>query len=361
MDSEIKRYIEYLQKTLLTPGSERVHDHQAFLDKLRSSGAYGNSGRPPRTDAEQSLFQKWKDDATSFQPVLKYDSYTARNIFQPVLDALLSNVKGDKLEVRLPVHLVPSTDLAATPVTRSSDGLHMLFVGNGTSSFCNYWAKAFAWLSITCARIHTGPMTDEFMKLALALDSGSIELSVKLALCYRTYGTLVGFGAVSEPEIAFHYRMELLSAMEMFAVGHELGHMWLAEQAETNVVFQELLSDSHETELFCDSYGFVVSRSIGNTGQNLSAFSGAGALCFLCASDWCNASHVNGESISGSHPDLETRCNNMLRLASANTDPEQRPMIESYLTDFYSYLQYLKRIINEILGVMTISENPKNP
>ena len=106
MDSEIKRYMEYLQRTLLTPGSERFHNHQSFLEQLRSAGNDLKLSRPPRTDAERALFEKWKAGAASFQPTLKYDRYTARNIFQPLLDALLADAAAYELGINHPVRLV---------------------------------------------------------------------------------------------------------------------------------------------------------------------------------------------------------------------------------------------------------------
>ena len=360
MNPEIKRYIEYLQGHLLTPGSERFHDHQAFLDKLRSYSGPLKVSRPPRTDAERALFEKWKVEAVSFQPDLKYDSYTARNIFKPLLDALLADGAAHELKINAPVHLVPSTDLSATPATRSSDGIHMLFVGLGTSCFCNYWAKAFAWLSTTCAKINTGPVSENLIKLALAADKGSVELSVRLTWYYRVFNTLAGFGTVAEPELAFHYRMELVSAMELFALGHELGHMWIAEQAETDATFEKLLNDPHGTELACDNYGFAVSRSVGSDMQNWSAFSGAGALCFLYAADWCTRPRTNDVEKASSHPDLETRRNNLIKLAFGNTAPEQRSAVASYLIDFKAYLEYLRTIVEEVLKSVSLPEPLKD-
>ncbi len=88
VDSELHRYVEYLQRGLLTPGSERAHGTGPFREWVASHRAQlidlaQRSGGSAKTADELEL------QLAQYAPNSAFDSFTASVIFQLILDRVL--------------------------------------------------------------------------------------------------------------------------------------------------------------------------------------------------------------------------------------------------------------------------------
>src|SRR5262249_28059091 len=144
-----------------------------------------------------------------------------------------------------------------------SAGEHLLFSGLGTMAFCNYWAKAYAGLLHDLSR----------SALPLTLDRADIptlarrfperiKLIARLLLYYGHFGTLLGFGEVPIDVEYEGLRLEILEAMEMFSIAHEIGH-FVAEEMRPSGHSSLGRDEAHSLEFFCDQYGQAVCRWYG--------------------------------------------------------------------------------------------------
>ena len=165
-------------------------------------------------------------------------------------------------------------------------GQHLLFIGLGTSSFCNYWAQVVTSVVTAVPFAHgfekvTG--ADDVRKL-LRSDPTGVALAGRLALHYAAFGTAIGFGEVKAPNLP--YRVQLSDAMETFAVAHEYSH-FVAEEQSPALGSALKADDSRKLERFCDALAILICRDCANPRQNLVGFAGVGATTLLWAVDLC--------------------------------------------------------------------------
>lgn len=195
-----------------------------------------------------------------------YDSVFAHAIFTPLLSKALAASARLGYPIRRPIVLANAPSVEPTPAGVPSTDCHMLFIGQGTSSFCNYWAKIF---SAAIYKAGTVPAQDRCeTSIIAAIRSDPVMLqALKLVLKYARSESLMGFGELKqEPHLA-PFRLLLVAAMETFIIGHELGHFFLHEQyPELNGV-----PPNHtllDVELLCDAIGFAICSAVGDTEEN---------------------------------------------------------------------------------------------
>jgi hypothetical protein len=145
MDSELQRYIEYLQRGLLTPGSEALHDtntvrqlaliHRASLTDI-AHRAGGNA----------ETVEEFDRQLAQYSPQSVFDSFAARLIFQPMLHTIASAAKEFNVAPQRPVVFANSTHLSAGAMARPSAGEHLLFAGTGTSHLLTSGPNSSGWL-----------------------------------------------------------------------------------------------------------------------------------------------------------------------------------------------------------------------
>ncbi len=130
MDEELQRYIEYLQRSLLSPGSELAHDTAAFRQWVTNNRARLDSiaqlsgGTAETVDAlERPL--------AHYAPRSIFDSFTASAIFGPILETVLDAAREANLAPQRQILFANSTDLSASAAARPSSGEHLLFAGVG--------------------------------------------------------------------------------------------------------------------------------------------------------------------------------------------------------------------------------------
>jgi len=344
VDQETQRYIEYLQHKLLSPGSELAHDTTAFREwvannRARLEGIAQLSGGTAETvdELERKLAQ--------YAPHSVFDSFTAREIFGPILERVLSTARAANLAPQRKILFANSTDISASAAARPSSAEHMIFVGAGTYAFCNYWAKIVARISAAFHTMFGGvAMTAPRLHEVFSSTEQLIIDAVKLALYCKHVGSAVGFGVMdgSQPTAAF--RLELLRAMETFIVAHEVGHCYFEERR------QGQQSARPAEEFACDLYALAVSRAIGNQFDSWIAFNGAGAYVFLRVAAICRpiaeGAHSAGES---THPASKERAEVIRGASIANTAPDQREAIVAYLGDFQAMCDEVENMVAAVI------------
>jgi hypothetical protein len=357
------RYIEYLQTELLTPDWDMAFDAESWArwyaensSRLRASTVGGfESGEAP-VDSLERL-------AREFQPSTRFELYQTQGIFGPLLEKVKMGANAIGLKPIREVRIATSTDVSATPVARPSSGTHLLFVGLGTSSFCNYWAKTFTALARTVARL--GPQerieSAEHLRAILKEDPSSVVLAARLALRYALAGTLLGFGEVLQPPDYYSYRLQLVAAMETFAVAHEYSH-FVAEERIPQLQGREL-------ESFCDELGLQISRNCTDQDDWL-GFTGIGPLIFFRSMQLCEIVRdrltelatrfpvlsKQGEG-SNIHPLLEDRISAVKLLLVSHTLKDQREDVAKFVNEYDLFATELISMVSEAVKSPVTNED----
>jgi hypothetical protein len=337
LDDEIVRYIEYLQRQLLTAGAEACFDHDTLLQRL-SPTDQGIVAYP--TIYSEDVRNEYEAGARSFVPRTKFDSYHSQAIFREIQKEVETILADMQLALTRPVHLVTSTDLSPSPVARPSDHEHLLFVGPGTLLFCNYWSKVYSSALAEVARFVTDQsrtLIDPTLAAAgFKAYPWPILAASRLVLFYAFAGTLVGFGPLEQSEQHWAFRMEILKAMEVFIIGHEYAHFIWEER------FAHSSTDvAPEEERSADLLAFSICRWFGVKVNSWFAFSGAAPILFfraIKASEDTRDRVTQGDELKnvptrGSHPSANDRLAAIHQIISEATIAEQREMVLSYIAE----------------------------
>jgi hypothetical protein len=347
---DTKRYIEYFQQAMLAPGTERRFDHAFTREWLASSRVVRAemAKRVAPKDYDQ-LLAEFEGAAAAFVPKTRYDTFSANMIFSSIVT--LVNDASAELGIRLkrPVVLAASTTLAATPMAMPSQDQHLLFAGEGTFAFCNYWAKMWSELYGSLAQAHgTARMDGNKVKETLLSNPKLLALPTTMALYYASTGTMVGYG----PLVRWGpLRMELLQAMEVFVIAHEYGHFILEEGlGGVGQIPDELRQ--FEEEHFADAVGYLLSRAYGNLHKNWSAFSGAAVVLFFRSVELCElvrdqvlAPAVSRCTDSDSHPPIAERLQRTCGLAQRHTAQEERERVSGYLLETMQICDAVEKLV----------------
>jgi hypothetical protein len=348
------RYREWLQKSLLTEGWEEVFDYRRLSEWVQENRErLRASARATLGDAASAYEDHFANTVENFSPRGKYDLPMTEEIFRPLFNQVAECAREIGLRPLREVELVTSTSVSPTPFSLSTTGTHQLFIGLGTSLFCNYWAKTYT--AIVKAIAAGGPPYErvasaEALRDHLARDPSGILLATRLCLYYAANGTLMGFGKIEQPPDYYAYRTDLLKAMEVFALSHEYAH-FLADERGLQFADEAGEVSSYGLEFFCDQMGLQLSRFWGAKNNNWLAFTGVGGLAFFRAVDTCQAcaaellntgplasSHAGRrarwEAEQDSHPPVRERALNLISWVIDKTNSAEKVTVESYLTEF---------------------------
>jgi hypothetical protein len=289
---------------------------------------------------------------SNFSPRTKYDLPTTEAIFRPLFDDLVECANTIGLLSIREVELVTSTSISPTPLALPTSATHQLFVGPGTSAFCNYWAKVYTAIVKAIGAHGSGPRrvtSSVDLKNYLSHDPSGLLLAMRLSIYYAATGTLLGFGTVVQPSEYTTYRLELLRAMEVFALAHEYSHFLLHER-RLQVADEEGNESNLGLEFFCDAIGLQLSREWGSKNNSWIAFTGAGGIAFFRAFDTTvncatqlaecapgansNRSRSQRMQPQDSHPSPRERALTLMKWAVEKTVKDQREAVESFLAEF---------------------------
>jgi hypothetical protein len=363
---ETDRYRELLQKSLLTEGWEDVFDYhrlsawvQQNQERLRASA------RATLGDIASGHEDHFADTVKTFSPRSKYDLPMTEAIFRPIFEGVAECAREIGLQPLREVELVTSTSINPTPFARPTTGTHQLFIGPGIIAFCSYWAKAYTATAqaIAAEAPNKQIISPEDLKAPLAKDPSGILLASRLCLYYAATGTLLGFGEVKQPPNYLPLRMELLMAMEVFALSHEYAH-FLADERGLQLADESEEVSAEGLEHFCDAMGLQLSRFWGSKNDNLLAFSGAGGLAFFRVAKLADVdsqvlAHVHSRSRQDigqdSHPPLSERALNLIKWATENTEADQKVLVESCLGQWDIICTTIRDYVSDILHEAAIA------
>jgi hypothetical protein len=140
---DLYRYIESLQRQLQTPGWEEFHSLSRMKTWFAENSIKFDGELEPQYSDIGSPAAHLEKLLSEFEPRTRFDSPLTQATFGPLLAGITLAAERIGIKVSRTVHLATSTDVSASPAARPTEGPHYLFIGLGTSSFCNYWAKAF--------------------------------------------------------------------------------------------------------------------------------------------------------------------------------------------------------------------------
>lgn len=343
--AELERYVQYLQKQLVTPGSEAWSDHELVREWVSANRAKLRALLPSASTADQ-ITDEYVRFVTEFECSGPYDSASASAIFGPLMDRIIAANRTAGLRTVRPISLVNSPAIEATPFSRSTDGVHIIFAGHGTFSFCNYWAKIFVSLGEAQAR------SKERSFSGLAIDA--IRNASKLALYYACTGTVLGFGILESPHRLLPLRVAYLQAMELFCLGHEVGHC-IADDVDDR--YRGVLSDEdhRELELLCDRIGICSSR-IASSDDNWAGFCGAGAALMIYAHEICRNAQSRCASKSEAsphrHPPLAERIRVVREQVVSTSPADQVAAASAYLDGVIALCDRLATVVNQVFDTI---------
>jgi hypothetical protein len=317
-----QRYIEYFQRQLVREGSDSfLRDHQLWLEKNRT--VFAERFRQIGIGHEEPA-SGLADSVLSHRNQGDYDSFFARQIFQPLVRKALDICNEGGFPLKNPVKFVNSPGLEPSPAALPSSIEHLLFMGQGTFAFCNYWCKIFS-----SAMAEVSKLSSEERKSTEAIfnklkSSQALLDATRLSVHYANFNSVLGFGRIEHPKNLVTIRALLVNSMEIFVVGHEIGHLLAHEShPETHGIPEGTCLKEHELE--CDAVGLAISTAYGVREENGFAFQLIGALLFFYALHTCD--QVKGILVghlpksSESHPSHEERFRftlDFLRLIEAN-------------------------------------------
>jgi hypothetical protein len=318
-EDDDQRYVEYLQRQLLREGTEEfIREQASYLDSRRGEVAEIFKNTATATSEPPS---KWQTGVLSFERKSHLDCFYSENIFNPLLEKALAICQKAGIEPANPIRFVNSPGLEPTAAALSSNDSHMLFAGQGTFSFCNYWSKIFSEALFEAAvTTHELKKWDPMVFLGRIRKTSIIQTATKLAVWYALHDTLVGYGKLEQEKRFTSLRVLLLCAMEIFVVGHEVSHFCHYEAyPETNGLAPE--QSDKDLELNCDGIGLAVCTAYGTEEDNTFASNFIGPLILLYSIHLCEKVKEiitdKPRQHSNSHPSINERINNIFKFAKA--------------------------------------------
>lgn len=367
------RYIEYLQQQLLDEDWAAAFDAstwKSWITKNRSrlqemaQNTLGWDG--------PSLVAHLEQHVGSFTPTTRFEMPTTKAIFEPLFEDIKKVAASIGLKAIRTVEIVTSTGSTASPAARPTTGDHALFIGLGTSSFCNYWAKCISSIVLVIPEVvglsRIGSV--EEIEAVFRKDPTGLILAARLSLYYAAFGTTLGFGEVRQPKRYLAYRLQLLRAMETFAVAHEYAH-FVADERLPEFSGSLDQSRSQQLEFFCDELGLAISREYGSITNNYLSFTGIGALVFFRAIQLCESvqqslvnspfkspNTVRQTADASSHPAPEERILAIKAQMYQKTASDQRDDVEAFVEE---YDLILRSVATHVLNVINSALDQNAP
>lgn len=365
--SDEERYRIFLQESLLTSGWEAAFDHDRLKNWLRSNREkLQANAKSVLGEFGLEYVEKFSQAVEEFKPVSKYDLPITNAIFEPHLSAVIETAHTIGVLPIRQIDLITSTSISPTPYARPTNDTHQLFVGLGTSMFCNYWAKAYT--GVVRGIGAKGPpynamSSAQQIRESFSDDISSFLLAARLAMYFGATGTLLGFGKIEQPLSYLAYRAELCAAMEHFVIAHEYAHFIAFERGLEEGADGEGLSGI-ELEYFCDEMGLKISSEWGAKNKNWLAFTGLGAIalfrslevCLDCTSRLANVfpalqplSRGGASRNSTTHPAAADRVERLIDKAIEGTCDEQKKDVEAFLREYDLILRTINEDILDIV------------
>ena len=356
INPELVRYIEYLQRQMIDPAYADAMDHSRLVEWLKSTPASLRRLYEDHLSENPEIFDKYVSKARLFEPQFAHDTFHSTAVFVKVLKEVEAVCKTLNVSPKNPIILANNTSIGLTPMARPSTGEHLLFAGHGTMALCNYWAKAYSMLLYEYSQKSLPKPLDQVdLKPLVQYYPGPILLMSRLLLYYAYHGTLLGFGEVPVRTEHQGLRLDLLKSMEIFAIGHEIGH-FVFEERKPSEGTSLGAEQAHSIEFFCDHYGQAVSRWYGAESSSWSCFTNSGALVYLHSGSLSLRlrKKLNGEPSedidSESHPRTWDRIERAVKIAVACVLEDQADGVRRYLNEIVAVMRFIE---SEVFPIVT--------
>jgi hypothetical protein len=358
---EYFRYIAYLQRSQIQEGWEDFLENPSW-----------DIGTPPFEAARKTLLESSgeADDALQEEvnrmlstPVVLTTPFESRMTtirYRPILDEIIEAANDLGLAPVRPIDIVTSTDISCTPVARPTNDRHLLFAGEGTARFCNYWTKAISRVVSAMKALDMNLSETDRDADLLAESSPGMALAAVLATQYAFKGTLLRFMRVPDLPEEADWRFALLLSMYQFSVAHEYAHFAAYEtRPETHGILSE--EESQNLELWCDRLAIKICRHIGKQKKAPHIRAGLGAIAFFRVLQICHLVedlYVTAGLIStrrassdgaGSHPTLDRRIEALVGEIFESADLDEKDDIEYSQQGLFFILKTMERVALQLI------------
>jgi hypothetical protein len=356
LDPELVRYIEYLQRQMIDPAYAEAMEPSRLVEWLKSSPESLRRLYEDHFGKNPEIFDEHVSEALRFEPQFAHDTFHSSAAFLKVLKEVETVCRSLNVSPKNSVVLANNSSIGLSPLARPSTGDHVLFAGHGTMALCNYWAKSYSMLLYEFSQKSLPkPLNQVDLKPLVQQYPDPILLMSRLLLYYAYHETLLGFGEV--PIRAEHQglRLDLLKAMEIFAIGHEIGH-FVYEERNPSAGSSPGAEHAHKVEFFCDHYGQAISRWYGADSTNWSCFTNSGAIIYLHAGSLSLRlrKRLKGETsediASESHPRTWDRIERAVKIAIACVPDDQAEGVRRYLNEIVAVMRFVEAEIFPIVA-----------
>jgi hypothetical protein len=356
------RYVEYLQEKQIAEGWEDFFERESQWFDATTIDAVVRKVAPTLAETDQEVLEiartMWSSPTGHGT---RFESRFTELRYRPILDEIIEAAKELGVTPVRPIDLVTSTDVSCTPMARPTDDRHLLFAGEGTARFCNYWTKAISRVFFTLRSLPNGLNQAEWDNALLSAKPSGIALAALFAVKYAFQGTLLRFYWIPNIADETTWRAALLHSMLLFSIAHEYAH-FVAHETNLNTRGALYREDSQNLELWCDKLAIRVCVHVGKKGRLIQVRAGLGALAFFRVLQICYAVQrlyvaagrvaADHSSNSGleSHPALDLRVEALARELLESAAPEERDLIKTHVDGLLSILAIMERLT---IGLIT--------
>jgi hypothetical protein len=280
--------------------------------------------------------------------------------YRPILDEIVEAANDLDLPPVRPIDIVTSTDISCTPMARPTDDRHLLFAGEGTARFCNYWTKAISRVVSAMKALDMKLSETDRDADLLAENSPGMALAALLATRYAFQGTLLRFVRVPDIPEEADWRFALLLSMYQFSVAHEYAHFVAYEtRPETHGILSQ--EESQNLELWCDRLATKICRHIGKQKKAPHIRAGLGAIAFFRVLQICHlvkdlyvaAGRISTSRAScdgaESHPTLNRRIEALVGEILESADPDETDELEYSHEGLFFILETMQRVALQLV------------
>ena len=361
MQDDYFRYITYLQRSQIQEGWEEFLENPswdigtpAFDPTLKT--VMDSSG-----EADDALREEVKAMlSTSVVLATPFESRITAIRYRPILDKIIQAANDLGLPPVRPIDLVTSTDISCTPMARPTDDRHLLFAGEGTARFCNYWTKAISQVVSAMKAMDMKLFETDRDADLLAANSPGMALAALLATRYAFQGTLLRFVRVPDIPEEADWRGALLRSMYLFSVAHEYAHFVAYEtRPETHGILAD--EESQDLEIWRDRLAIKFCRHIGKQEDAPHIRAGLGAIAFFRVLEICHlaedlyvaAGRISTRNHSGdraeSHPALNTRIGVLVGEILESANPNEKDELEYSQQGLIFIIETMQRVALKLI------------
>jgi hypothetical protein len=350
------RYIEHLQEQLIADGwtdffrSENQEPNKDLVEKVLQVVA------PTVAETDESVFEMVREMwTTPVDLTTAFESRMTELRYRPILEEIIEAANELGLTPVRPIDLATSTDISCTPMARPTEARHLLFAGEGTARFCNYWTKAISRVFFTLKGLPRGLSQADWDRAMLSAKPSGIALAAMFATKYAFKGTMLQFHWVPNIPEETDWRAALLHAMFSFSVAHEYAHFIAYENnPKTHGMLSE--EESQQLEFWCDKLAVKISAHVGSKKGLIQLRAGTGALALYRVMQVCQAVKdlyvATGRLPAGrdinphmsTHPALEERVGAIVNELIESAETSEQELVRMHVEGCLSMLDMMQRL-----------------